>query len=187
VIALSSREGKLGTKYSGSAPKEDADDGEHSTLKFALDGLEVDETELNALLAEPHAWRSLYDTSGPVTRPYLKCLAALELKDAVKSAYVAIQWPSGCKGLIFADAKLKKLKLELGDEGITKLSCQVEVEAVLDKTLLELLDRLGQTIMVEIRAEQHLAQQDLPLVNKFGVDEQPDAPPARHASKRRLN
>jgi hypothetical protein len=187
VISLSSREATLGPKYSGAAPKESGEPDEQSTLKFELAGIELDQNELNALLAEPHAWRSLYDTSGPVARPYLKCLKCLELKDKVKGAFVGILWSTGGKGPVFTDATLKKLELELGDEGITRLSCQVEVEAVLDKTLLALLERLGQTIMVEIRAEQHLAQQDLPLVNKFGVDEQPDAPPARHASKRRLN
>lgn len=182
MLTITQRECRLGAKYSGKLVEKDGD--EHRTVKFELENIVLEANELNALLGEPHAHRALYDTSRSGVRPFLKCLKALELAKACESARVTLSWSMGAEQVVFPDAKLTKLKLELQEGGLTAMSCVVESEPALDETLTELLARLGHGIEVEIHAEQYGAQQDLQLGNRFGEGEQPDEPsPPRRRSR----
>lgn len=173
MLALSQRECKLGTKYSGKVV--DQNGIERRTLKIELTDLPLDANELNALLGEPYAHRALYDTSRTGVRPILRALKTLELRSACESARVTLLWSLGAEQLVFTDAKLAKIRLELQEGGITAMSCTVETEPTLDGWLVALLERLGAGIEVEIHAEHFGAQQDLPL-NRHADGEAPEAP-----------
>jgi hypothetical protein len=181
MLNLSNREAKLGKKHSGNVTEKDG--VESRTLTFELQEVMLDATELNVLLSEPHAHNSLYVTrrDGAI-QPFLKCFKALEVNCSIDGAFVQVEFHG--KEFKFADVRLTKVKLELREGGDTALSCKVTAEPALDASLAKLVEQMGETVFVELRAEPPGAQQDLDLpANKFGKDEQPETP--RRGQKRR--
>jgi hypothetical protein len=176
MLILSQRGCQLGDDAS-SKGKEGEQGEKLRTLTFELEGLILDDGELNALLAEPHAWDVLYDTSGGGAVPFLKCLKALEIDKPMEHAYVTLTYGIDRKVLIFSDCKLSKVKLVLQEGGNTSLSCKVTATPVLDESLAELFDQFGKHIECELRADNS-TQQDLPL-NQHGEGEQKEKPKRR--------
>jgi hypothetical protein len=170
MLTLTNREAKLATKHSGDA--KEVDGNELRTLTVELQEVMLDDTELNALLGEPHAHRSLYNTArdGSVS-PFLRCFKALELEKPIDGAFVKLEFDG--REITFTSCKLSKIRLELREGGDTALTCKVTAEPVLDASLAPLIQRCGHTVFVELRGEPPTAQQDLPL-NRHGADEQPE-------------
>lgn len=173
MLTLDLRSCDITDKYSGTAVQRDGQ--KIRTLTFQLENIELEERELNALLGEPHAYRSLYNISGDRVIPFLRCFKAMEFDKAIEGAYVELTYgPNDTGEMSFVDCKLSKLKLTLHEGGKTAMSCKVTTAPTLDDTLAELFEQFGTTIQCEIRAEVPTAQQDLPL-NTHGVGEQPPA------------
>lgn len=176
MLTLTSREAKLATKHSGDC--KEVEGKEVRTLTFELQEIMLDDTELNALLGEPHAHRSLYNfqRDGAVL-PFLRCFKALELEQPITGAYVALEF--GGNTLKFAECKLSKIRLTLMEGGDTALSCKVTAEPALDATLAALIERLGGLVFVELRGLPPTAQRDLPL-NQHGEGERPESGKRAH-------
>lgn len=182
MLSLSQRGCFLGEKYGGKKIKEE----ETRTLKVELTDVILSKAEVNALLDEPHAYEALYDTTKRPHRPFLKCLKALELKDAWEGAYVAIWYEMGATRLEFKKATLSKIKLELREDGETAMRCTVEGETVLDKKVAEIIERIGTAVECEIRAQRPDDQKDLPL-NQHGEGEQSQQGSGRKGRGQPLN
>jgi hypothetical protein len=86
MLTLSTREARLGKKYAGKPKSAEID--APRTLTFELEDIELDATELNTLLNEPHAHNSLYNHARDGIRPFLKCFKALELEGSIDGAFV---------------------------------------------------------------------------------------------------
>lgn len=185
MLSLSTRDARLGQKYSGKPLKSGEPDSPR-TLTFEIEDIELDAQELNVLLAEPHAHASLYNHTRDGIRPFLKCFKALELEGAIEGAYVSVSWLSASVDFRFTAAKLTAVKLTLGaDEGKTFMRAKVTVEPTLDESLAELVAQMGKAVVIELRGEPPGAQKDLPL-NSHGTGEQPDeAKPRRRGNGRR--
>jgi hypothetical protein len=171
----------LGAKFSGKKVK----DREARSIKLELAGILLDENELNSVLGEPHAHRSIYNTNGKDIVPYLKCLKALELSHAWEGAAVTLWYELGKKSLELTKAKLTKIRLEPLNGGETQMSCTVESEPTLDAKIVALIERMGSGIECEIRADHPSEQADLPL-NTHGTGERPldgTSPESRELSR----
>lgn len=178
MFSLSTRDARLGAKYSGKPLDAKQIDGPR-TLTFEIEEIELDSQELNVLLAEPHAHASLYNHTRDGIRPFLKCFKALELDGAIEGAYVAVSWLSAENDFKFTTAKLTGVKLTLGlEDGKTFMRTKVTVEPALDESLAELIAQMGKAITIELRGEPPGAQQDLAL-NTHGTGEQGEKPAKR--------
>lgn len=178
MLSLSTRDARLGQKYSGK-PLKAKELESPGLLTFELEEIELDAQELNVLLQEPHAHASLYNHTRDGIRPFLKCFKALELEGAIEGAYLALSWISASIDFKFTAAKLSAVKLTLGaDEGKTLMRCKVTVEPTLDESLAELVAQMGKDVTVELRGEPPGAQQDLAL-NTHGTGEQSEKPKRR--------
>lgn len=184
MLTLDRRDCTLGFDYSGKGKEKD---GELvRLLTFELEGIALDERELNAFLREPHAWRSLYNDGPDGVTPFLKCFKSLEVEKAIDGAYVALTFGLDQTEMAFAEVKLHKIKLSLAEGGKTLLSCKVTTAPTLDETLAELIEQFGTDIECELRAEPPGAQQDLPL-NQHGEGEQSATPKKRGRGRPRKN
>ena len=170
MLTLDRRTCEIADDYAGKGIERDGQ--KIRTITVRLDKIELEERELNALLGEPHAYRSLYNISGDRVTPFLRCFKALEFDKALEGVYVALTYGLDEHEMVFTDCKLSKLKLALLEGGKTSMSCKVTITPTLDDTLAELFEQFGTSIECEIRAEVPTAQQDLPL-NTHGVGEQP--------------
>lgn len=183
MITITQRDCRLGPKYQGKHHEAKDTKPERQTLKVQLEGIELDETEFNALFQDPNAWRLLHDTEGPA----LKLLQKFELKGLTfDGAHVTLFHSLGAKRIEMAKAKLSKVTLHIHDEeasGATTLALTIEGEPPMNAGLVQLLERVGQGIEVEIRADHPDAQKDLPL-NTHGTGEQPDKPGRRRRGGR---
>lgn len=178
MLSLSTRDARLGQKYSGKPLKASEPDSPR-VMTFEIEDIELDAQELNVLLQEPHAHASLYNHTRDGIRPFLKCFKALELEGSIEGAYVALSWISASVDFKFTTAKLSAVKLTLGpDEGKTFMRAKVTVEPTLDESLAELVAHMGHPVTVELRGEPPGAQQDLAL-NTHGTGEQNDKPKRR--------
>lgn len=153
-------------------------------LTFELEGIPLDEQEVNAFFGHPHAYQRLhcyvktgdnYETDLKL-EPFLPGLKSLELRKPLEGACVALRYGiSDDRLLNFTDCKLSKITISLGDNGETALSCKVTSAPALDETLAELFEQFGKPIKVEIRSYPPEAQKEMPL-NQHGEGEQPEAP-----------
>lgn len=184
MLTLSRRECRVAGKHSGNTVEKDG--VTLRTLTFELTEIELDATELNCLLGEPHAHRALYNArrDGGI-EPFLKCIKAIEFDKSIEGTHVTLHLGKGGE-IAFTDCKLTRVKFVLGaDRGITHLSAKVTTAPTLDETLAELFEQFGEPAECELRAEPPTAQQDLPLANRFGEGEQPET--GKRKSVRRGN
>lgn len=165
MLSLSQRDCFLGDKYGGKKLK----DEDTRTFKLELADVMLDKAELAALLGEPHAYEALYDTSQKPHRPYLACLKALELKTSWENAFVAVYYELGKSKIEFKRASLSKIRLELRLGGETAMSCTVEGETALNAKVVQVIERVGTSVEVEIRAQRPEDQRELPL-NSHGEE-----------------
>jgi len=172
MLTLDTRSCDIADDYSGKAVERDG--VKIRTLTFKLENIELNEREVNALLGDPHAYRSLFKEVGGVLTPFLRCCKAIEFEKAIDGACVVLTYGDRDSEMSFADCKIAKLKLTLIIGGQVFMSCKVTTAPTLDDTLAELFQQFGTRIACEIRAEVPTAQQDLPL-NTHGVGEQPAA------------
>jgi hypothetical protein len=182
MLSLSQRDCLLGEKYGGKKVK----DEDTRTFKVELSNVILDKTELAALLGEPHAYEALYDTSQKPHKPYLTCLKALELNSSWEGAYVALYYELGKSKIEFKRASLSKIRLELRQDGETAMSCTVEGETALNGKVVQVIERIGTSVEVEIRAQRPEDQRELPL-NQHGEGEQAPRRLSRKGGGRRLN
>ena len=171
MLTLSQRDCFLDAKYSGKKVKgKDA-----RTLKFTLTDVPIYRNELNAILGEPHAYESLFDTSKPVHRPYLRCIKALELKTKLVASHVEIWYHLGKSKVAFKNVTISKVKIhfEGRDDALPHMSCEVETEPDLNQTFIDLIERMGTSVEAEIHAQNPADQKDLPL-NSHGTGEEPE-------------
>lgn len=173
MITISQRDCRLGPKYAGRFIEAKEANPERKTIKLQIEGIEVDEAEFNALFQDPHAWSLLHDGDAAA----LKLLQSFELKGLTfEGAHVTLWHSLGARRIDIARAKLSKVTLCIADEsasGATTLAVTIEGEPPLDASLVEVLERVGQGIECEIRADHPEAQEDLPL-NTHGTGEQPE-------------
>ena len=168
MMHITQRTCVLGGKFSGKKVK----DREARSIQLELSGIMLDENELNSLLGEPHAHRSIYNTNGKEITPYLKRLKALELSNSWEGAEVTLWYSGATLRLDLPKAKLTKIRLTPLTGGETHMSCNVESEPTLDRKLVDLIERVGSGIECEIRADHPEEQEDLPL-NSHGTGERP--------------
>lgn len=180
MLALNTRPCDIADDYSGKAV--DRDGVKIRTLTFTLENIELEEREVNALLGDPGAYRSLFKSVDGVLTPFLRCCKAIEFEKAIDHACVVLTYGGGSE-MSFSDCKIAKLKLALFEGGQVFMSCKITTAPTLDDTLAELFQQFGTRIACEIRAEVPTAQQDLPL-NTHGVGE---APMGRKKPIRRAN
>ena len=171
MFSLSLRSATLGNKAKADS-KEMKDGSEATLLTFELQELKIDANELAALLREPHAFDSLYNTGSNPVEPFLRGLKSLELAESISGAWVRIDVGlSGYTRFDFKECKLAKIKLELRQGGDTALSCKVTVAPELNSKLATLLEFLGHSVQAEVRGEAPGGQAELPL-NGVGKNEQ---------------
>lgn len=184
MITITQRDCRLGPKYAGRLVEAKDSAPERRTLKLQLEGIELDEAEFNALFQDAHAWRLLHEDTGPS----LALLKQFELKGlAFEGAHVTLWHSLGAQRIEVKAAKITKITLHIGDvaaSGSTTLGITVEGEPPLDASLVQLLERVGGGIEVEIRADHPDAQTDLPL-STHGEGEQPATGPTRRGRKPR--
>jgi hypothetical protein len=145
-----------------------------------LDGIMLSEEELNAVLDEPYAHRSLFTDKAGHLEPNLPQVEALCLRKKLTGAAVTLLLSTTGKGKSFelTDCKLKSLKLEPLSGGATKLSMTVQTAGDhVPKLTGELTALLGQHLTVsvsggEVEKKKGEAQQQLPI-NTFGEGEKP--------------
>ncbi|MEY4760667.1 MAG: hypothetical protein RLZZ200_523 [Pseudomonadota bacterium] len=172
MITITQRDCRLGPKFAGKHNEAQDAKPESRTLKVQLEGIEVDEAEFNALFQDAHAWQLLHGTDGPS----LRLLKKFELKGLkFEGAHVVLYHSLGAEMIEIKQAKISKVTLHIADEeasGATTLSLTVDGEPPLNAKLVKLIERIGNGIEVEIRADHPEAQKDLPL-NTHGTGEQP--------------
>jgi hypothetical protein len=138
--------------------------------QIELEDIPLDRTEFNALLLDPHAWDALFNDVNGKIEPVLKRVKALQLKESVAQAYVSIVHGLHEAEVEFKEVKLSKVCLELRDGGEVAMSCKVRGPATLDESFGLFMDKLGDSIEVEMRFEPPGQQQSLPL-NSVGANE----------------
>jgi hypothetical protein len=170
MFSLSLRPARLNQDYRG---KTNEKDGEVTKmLTFGLVEVPLDEAELGAITQRAHAYRSMYDFSGPQPEPFFDCFKPREMKEVVEKACVEIRLHGGSE-YKFTGCTLSKIRLTESSGGKTLLSCKVEASPALDDTLSELVANFGEIIDVAIHGTQASDQKDLPL-STVGTGEEPE-------------
>lgn len=184
LLTLNLRECWLGPKYSGKV--ETIEGRKIRPLIFEIDSLLLNDRELNALLANPHAWSRLYEqTPEGAIVPFMDCFKSMEFCKPIKGASVGIQYGEQFEhAMTFNDCKLTTIKLSLIDGGLTAFSCKVKTKPTLDDTLAELFEYFDERIRAELVFMPPRVQQDLPL-NTAGLGEVPQDPKRAAAPKKR--
>lgn len=185
MFSLSKRLATLGgkAKIDSKQRREGTTTGTDLTyMSFELEELKLDAAELGALLREPHAYDSLYNTGASPIEPFLRGLKSLELAESIQDAYVRIDVGlNGYTRFDFKACKLSKIRLELRQGGDTALSCKVQVAPDMNEKLATLLEFLGHSVQAEVRGEAPGAQADLPL-NTHGAKGAPAEKPKRRGT-----
>jgi hypothetical protein len=172
------------------------EDDDKRALTFQLDGISIERNEINALLQDPHAFESLYDTGANPIAPFLPTIKALELAGNIAGAYVKVQLVTNAAvAFEFTDCDVKKIKLDRQTGGTALMSCRVTTKQAMRANLADLLERLGHAVSIEIRGEAPGAQKDLPLNGHAGdadptvsgLGRQIQAAAARDARKAKRN
>jgi hypothetical protein len=179
MLNLDRRKCFLGIRSKTDSKHHDGTESKVTTLE--LEQIPLEARELNALLAEPHAWDSLFNQTNGVAEPFLKSLKRLELGSPVKQAYVELAYGLHNRTVRLTECKLTKVKLELLSGGKVHMSCKIVAIAELDEYFGQLIEHLGDPIEIEMRFEPPGQQQDLPL-NTFKGD---GAPPSTDEKPKR--
>lgn len=153
-----------------------------------LEDIPLYKAEFNALLHDPHAWDAVFNDVNGKIEPILKGVKALELAASVQQAYLVITYGLNRNEVEFKDVRLSKVRLHLrggkADEAVV-MSLKLRGPATLDENFGELMDKLGDSVEVELRFEPPGQQQDLPL-NSVGANERGSSSvesPARERAK----
>lgn len=177
MLNITSRACQLGASINTRAEKHGDEDVPACDIPLA--GIMLDETELNALLNDPYAYRALFTDRGGHQEPSLPQFEAHALREKLEGATVTLTVGTRAKEIVLGDAKLKGLTLEPLSGGATSLSLKIQIsgDAVPDVVgvLLNHLNghltvEIADAVAVEKKADK---QMDLP-VNQFGESEQPE-------------
>lgn len=178
MLHITRRDCELDEKYSGKTipAKEGAE--ETYAFKFTLRGVEMDREETNAFLDDPFAYDALYDTSKSVHRPMLKHLKRIEWDFTWKDAFVSLWYLTGDTRVDLKACKVTKVMFvspKKAEDGVVpSWSFTIESAPMLDRKLVDLIERMGSGIECEIKANRPEDQQDLPL-NQHGEGEQSES------------
>lgn len=172
MLTITLRDCRIGGKVSGTLKEQDGKEAER-LLSIEIESVMLDAQELNSLLGEPYAHQVLFDTGKHPVEPHLKTLKAFELRDGSEGAYCEIYYGLARQLVMFRECKLSKIKLEPLVGGLTSLSCKITAAPVFDEIISGLLNHIGSTAEIELRAHPPGAQKEMPLSN-FGVGEVPE-------------
>jgi hypothetical protein len=168
MLTLSQRLGTLDAKAK-LATRTAKDGEEYSQLVFEVAELEVTDTEVNALFAAPNAYRAI-----KALHEAVKGVKAIELDEKIEGATVVVRLAavSAQNGpeFTFNGCRIDKVKLARLESDALQCSYRVTAKPALNGKFGELVERLGHTAMIELRADSPNAQTDLPL-NKAGAKE----------------
>lgn len=144
---------KLGTN--ASARVEYHGDDKYTAVDFALKGVMLETSELNAFLQEPRAHDLLFTSPQPgaLAQPIFGALKALRVKDKVEGVHVDLVLNSSTT-LKLAKCNIASIELEPQTGGLTSMSCQVQAMPKLDASIARLLEKLDCEIEVSIEQEQ---------------------------------
>lgn len=171
MLNLARRKAFLGIR---SATKSKHVDGtEVKILQIELEQIDLSAQEFNNLLNDAHAYDVLFHTQNGKVEPYLKALKRLQLAESVDGAYVELIYGLQGRSCELKDVKLSSIGFERTDDGKIQMFCKVSGPAVLDKHFGDLMEKLGDSIEVELRFEQPGQQPELPL-NTHGAKGAPD-------------
>lgn len=161
MLELSRRPAKLGPSINTRCERHGDEDV--TAFDVPIHSVLISGEELNALLGDPTANERLYAQGTDPLEPAFLQFDALVLKDKIEGARVALAGSNGGGDIVLNDCKLKSVTLELQVGGLTKLSCKAQCLPNLDHSINALFELMNHEIAVEITAEQHGAQQALPL------------------------
>lgn len=177
MITISQRDAHIGTaipfrtQYHG----EDHVAGADVPISAVL----LDPAELNMLLQEPLAHRSLFAKRAGSTLddPLFKGLKPLQLTDKIEGANVCLFVGIERRAIDLGTCKLKNITLEPKTGGLTELSCTVQTTPTLDKRIAILLEHMDAGAQIEIGYEHNAQQGELPMganvvVNGNGAHEE---------------
>lgn len=168
MLNLNPRKCFLGIRSSTKSKHHDGT--EVKILDIDLEQIELTKQEVNALLGEPRAWESLFNTVNGKSEPFIKAVKALQLVESIDQAFVSLTYGVKAQVVELRDVKLSMVKLNLMEGGKVLMSCKVRGPAVLDASFGEFMDKLGDSIECEMRFEQPGQQEKLPL-NTVGANE----------------
>src|SRR5579862_6483409 len=117
---------KLGTSASARVVEYHGGD-KYTAVDFALKGIMLEESELNAFLQEPRAHDLLFTSPQPgqLAQPIFGALKALRAKDKVEGVRVSLVLTSSTT-LELAKCNIASIELEPQAGGQTAMSCQVQ-------------------------------------------------------------
>lgn len=172
MFILTERIATLGEKYSGS---------KNEKFTFEINGIPLDEQEVNAFFGHPQAYRRLHHLktvyevgdTGNELEPFLPGIKSLEIKKPIEGAFIQLRYGlSNARIMKFTDCTLSKIEIALYGGGETSMGFKVTAPPVLNETLTELIAMFGRPVTVEVRSYPPDAQKEMPL-NQHGEGEQP--------------
>lgn len=145
-----------------------------------VEGIMLDETELNALLGAPGAHAAFFERGSKMPEPTFPRLKSFVLKDKFEGSTVTFAIGLKQTEVRLEDCKVSKLTLTPMPGGLTQLDCQVQALSTHVGDLPLLVSRLGRDVTVEIelgeaKSDGKGKQQDL-AINTFGEGEEPQKP-----------
>lgn len=168
MLTLTQRLGTLDPKAK-LATRTAKDGEEYSQLVFEVTGLDVDDTEVNAVFGSPQAYDAIKAMFAAV-----KGVKAIECDEKLEGATVVVRLAavSAQNGpeFTFNDCRIDKLKFDRTESESLLCSYRVTAKPALNGQFGELVARFGHTAMIELRGESPNAQADLPL-NSVGAGE----------------
>lgn len=160
-FVLSRRPAKLGSSINTRPEKH----GDEDVAAFDIPVADVLLTaeELNSLLADPSAHMRLFDEGTEPLEPAFKQLDPFTVREKIEGARIVIGGGDGGGDIVFSACKLKGFTLDPQLGGMTKASFKVQCLPNLEKSINSLFIRMNHEIMLEVLAEQHGSQAQLPL------------------------
>lgn len=163
LIALAKRDCKVGNniqfRTQGKGTEDTTTAGDIGLMDIMLSA-----DELGELLEEVHAHRGLFvSRKGKPDRPLLwPHVTMLPFKGKIESATVVLFTGVDGKGEIkLGVCRLKNIKLEPKEGGLTAMRCLVQSVPTLDKRITSLLEHLSGGIQVSIEYEHNPEQEEL--------------------------
>lgn len=185
-ISLDSRPCTLGPSINLRTEKHGDDDV--AACDIPLDGIMLQDAELNALLEDKHAHNALYEKrSGKPDRPLFPLIETLALSGKYEGNVALIFGPNQVD-LELEGVTVSKIRLKRLEGGLTQMSCSISCSENTESFIGKLTGRMNGNLNVEldigepIEAKAKSAQADLPI-NTFGEGEQGTKPKGKRSKK----